>query len=255
MPRPSTPIVPVLVAAFLGLAAADPDRAAWTVVEEARVRAGLAQALMEERRWDESIEHLNEVVRITPTWSFARTLLARARRARGLDHAPTLATLRVALQYSPASVAALRERAGVLEELGRQRQALAGWRALAAVAPRDVQANVRIGALALDVGDLPTARSYLRRAAALDRRDRVSLARLAEALELSHDLGAAEDLLRTLAEASPKDPWRWKALLDFLVRHDRPGGLAQARKRWVTARKARTMKRRRMRPLRSPRRR
>ena len=195
------------------------------------------------------------MVRITPTWSFARTLLARARRARGLDHAPTLRTLRVALRHAPGNVAALRELAGVLEELGRQRQALAGWQALVAVAPRDVQANGRIGALALDLGDLPTARSHLRRAAALDQEDRVSLARLAEARELSHDLGPAEELLRGLAAESPKDPWRWKALLDFLVRHDRRGGVAQARKRWLTARKARKMERRRMRPLRSPRRR
>jgi Flp pilus assembly protein TadD len=241
-----------VVALTLCGAKLDPDRAPLTVVEEARTRALLAEALMAEYRWDEALTQLGAVVRLAPTWGFGHTLMAQARLRRGLDLGPTLTTLERALEHSPRSPRALRTLAGLLEELGRQREALEVWVTLTEVSPRDHTSHARLGTLALEIGELALARSHLRIAGGLDSTDGVSRARLAEALELSHDLEAAEVLLRSIASASPNDPWRWEGLYRFLERHGRTRDLPQVKRRFIAARKARAIKRRRMRPLRSP---
>ncbi len=256
LPRPAIALLSGLLCAGAAAPVAaedpDPDLAPLTVVEEALTRARLGEALMAENRWDEALTQLAAVTRIAPTWSFGQTLLAQARRGRGLDHGPTLAALQVAVDLAPRSPRALRELASVLHDLGRHREAVEVWTTLTELSPRDAGVHAKLGQLALEIGDLPTARTHLRVAGGLDRTDRVSRSRLAQALELSHDVDAAEVQLRALAHESPNDPWRWERLYRFLDRHDRPRDLKNVLKRLKAARKARSMKRRRLRPLRSP---
>jgi len=223
-----------------------------TPVQEALTRARLGEALMDEHRWDEAITQLSAVVRITPTWAFGQTLFAQARQARGLDQGPTLAALERALTLQPRNPRALRELAGLLHDLGRHREAVQVWSTLTELSPRDAAVHARLGQLALEIGDLARARSHLRVAGALDRTDRVSRSRLADAYELSHDTDAAEAQLRSLAHESPKDPWRWERLYRFLDRHARRRDIPKILARWESARRARAIKRRRLRPLRSP---
>ena len=244
-----------MLAALVSCGAADapdPDRAPLTTVEEALTRARLGEALMAEHRWEEALTQLSAVVRLAPPWGLGQALYAQARRARGLDHGPTLAALRVALEHAPRSPRTLRELAAVLHDLGRHKEAVQTWITLTELSPADAAAHAQLGQLALEVGDLPVARTHLRVATGLDRTDRVSRSRLADAYELSHDADSAEALLRSLAQENPGDPWRWERLYRFLDRHDRRADLKRVLRRWKAARKARAVKRRRLRPLRSP---
>lgn len=253
--RPAVAMLAGLLASGAAWAGGDPDLAPLSRAGEALTRARIGEALLTEHRWDEAVTQLSAVVRLAPTWALGQSLYAQARRARGLDHGPTLQALRVALRLRPDSPRSLRELAAVLHDLGRHREAVRAWTKLTELSPMDAGVHASLGRLALEIGELDTARSHLRVAGALDRTDRVSRSRLAEAYELSHDADSAEELLRALAHESPGDPWRWEGLYRFLDRNGRRADLRRVLSRWEAARKARAVKRRRLRPLRSPRRR
>ena len=92
-------------------------------------------------------------------------LLARARDAqqRG-DIAGALETLERLLAAQPANVEALLYRSTILEELGRIRESEAGYMQIAALAPNNAPALLRLGYLARKQGNRERSLDFFQRA-------------------------------------------------------------------------------------------
>lgn len=196
-----------------------------------------------------AVPHLEAAVQAAPTWGLAHLALARSRRALQLDPAATRSALERATELAPRNPAAWGLLGTVLEEEGRPDEAGEAWQHVANLVPDDVRAHTRIGALALERGDLVLARSHLRIASGLDPGSVVGRTLLVEALERSGLIEEATRELAGYAEAHPDNPWVWRRLALLLRKHGDEAGAKAAERTAGRLESPKVRPRRRMRPL------
>lgn len=196
----------------------------WPTLNPTLMRAitetNLATALMDQKRYDESIAHLERAITLRPNYAPAYNNRGAALRAAGrLDDA--VASYRKALELQPDFASARYNLANALLEQGRAGDSAESFRQALASNPNSVEAHNNFGIALAQKGDVNGAIAEFRTALKIDERSVNAHSNLGNML---YDLGQrAEGLahLERAAEIAPNEPDAPYAIGTILLQEQR----------------------------------
>ncbi|HEV8374686.1 MAG TPA: tetratricopeptide repeat protein [Candidatus Polarisedimenticolia bacterium] len=174
---------------------------------ESRMHAALGLVRLQANDLAGAVGSLEEAVRLDPESQEAMSNLAKAYQRSGRKDSSREALDRYRAIYERKSfrqkVGPLRSRAMEAYDAGRLEEALAGFREVMRLTPRDAQALAQTGSVLLALQRLDEARETLERALQIQPADDFALTELARVHALRGELPAALDLLTKATHANP----------------------------------------------------
>ena len=175
--------------------------------QESRAHAALGLAQLQSGDLPAAVASLEEAVRLDPDSQEAASSLAKAYERQGRKDEAAQARERYRGIYERKSVrqkvGPLRSRAMAAYEAGRLEEALAAFREVARLAPRDAQALAQSGSVLLALQRLDEAREALEQSLRIQPDNDFALTELARLHALKGDLSAAVELLNRATKANP----------------------------------------------------
>jgi Flp pilus assembly protein TadD len=175
--------------------------------QESRAHAALGLVQLQAGDLSSAVGSLEEATRLDPDSQEATSNLAKAYERQGRKDSARQALDRYRDIYERKSgrqkVGPLRSRAMAAFEAGRLEEALAGFREVARLAPRDAQALAQSGSALLALQRLDEAREALERSLQIQPTNDYALTELARVHALKGNLPAAVELLTQATKANP----------------------------------------------------
>jgi len=194
----------------LGTAVSELGEATRLAPEDPGAHAALGLAFLQAGRLEEAALSLEEAERLDPDSQTAVSNLAKVYDRLGRPEQAEQALVRYRSLYERKSVrqktGPLRARAVEAYNAGRLEEALAGFREVLRLAPRDPQAMTQAGSVLLALERLDEAQASLEESLRIQPENDYSLTELARVRALRQDLPAALELLQRAVRANPTAP-------------------------------------------------